>query len=126
MTGRVEIDPTDPTPPYEQLRRQLQDLITVGALPTGTRLSPVRRLAGDLGLAPGTVARAYRELEAAGFVRTRRGGGTTVLDKPKGSPEQHHADLAEAAARFVTTARAWGFDDAAITRAVADTLAAEP
>ncbi len=43
-------------------------------------MPPVRQLAGDLGVAVGTVARAYRELEVAGLVRSRRGGGTTVAN----------------------------------------------
>jgi GntR family transcriptional regulator len=56
----------DPTPPYEQLRRQLVDLIRSQVIGPGERLPPVQQLAGDLGLAVGTVARTYRELEAAG------------------------------------------------------------
>ena len=74
----VTVDVLDPTPPYEQLRRQLADLIGSGVLSPGDRLPPVRQLAADLGLAVGTVARTYRELEQAGYVRSRRGGGTRV------------------------------------------------
>ena len=44
----------------------------------GTRLPAVRQLAADLGLAVNTVARAYRELEAAGLVETRGRHGTVV------------------------------------------------
>ncbi|MDP9398446.1 MAG: GntR family transcriptional regulator [Actinomycetota bacterium] len=63
----------DPIPPYEQLRRQPADFISSGAPPAGGRLPPLRQLAGDPGLAVDTVARAYRELEAAGLVRWPRG-----------------------------------------------------
>ena len=70
----VTVDVLDPTPPYEQLRRQLADLIGSGVLTPGDRLPPVRQLAADLGLAAGTVARTYRELEQSGHVRSRRGG----------------------------------------------------
>ena len=68
MTAPVAlvVDPDDPTPPYEQLRRQVRDLVGGGVLRPGDRLPPLRQLAGDLGLAVGTVARAYRELEADG------------------------------------------------------------
>ena len=71
--GRVilDVDPQSAVPPYEQLRAQVTGLVTTGGLPPGTRLPSIRQLAGDLGLAPGTVARAYRELEAAGVVATR-------------------------------------------------------
>jgi DNA-binding transcriptional regulator YhcF (GntR family) len=47
-------------------------------IPAGQRLPTVRKLAADLGLAPNTVARAYRELEADGFVETRGRNGTVV------------------------------------------------
>ena len=77
MVG-LHVDQTDPTPPYEQLRRQLVVLIEAGTLREGARLPPVRQLAADLALATGTVARTYRELEKAGLVRSRRGAGTAV------------------------------------------------
>lgn len=80
----------DPTPPYEQLRRQFEQLITSGLLQPGTRLPPLRQLAGDLRLAVGTVARTYRELEAVGLVQSRRGGGTRVAElaaQPSPDPE---------------------------------------
>ena len=51
----------------------------------GTRLPSIRQLAGDLGLAGGTVARAYRELEQEGVVATRGRHGTVVAE-PVGGP----------------------------------------
>ncbi|GGL37322.1 GntR family transcriptional regulator [Phycicoccus endophyticus] len=65
-------------PPYEQLRAQVAGHIATGALGPGDRLPTIRALAGDLGVATGTVARAYRELESAGLVTTRRRTGTVV------------------------------------------------
>lgn len=79
----LRVDEQDPTPPFEQIRRQIVVAIDSGTLVDGDRLAPVRQLAGDLGVAPGTVARAYRELESAGYVITRRGGGTKIA--PAGS-----------------------------------------
>ena len=64
------VDTASPVPPFEQLRLQLIAQIERGELPPGTQLPTVRRLAADLGLAPNTVARTYRELEQAGLVRT--------------------------------------------------------
>lgn len=75
---KVTVDLGSPTPQYEQIRSQIVALITTGALGQGDRLPTVRVLASDLGIAPGTVARAYRELEAAGQVVTRRRVGTTI------------------------------------------------
>src|ERR1700712_5347332 len=75
----LTVDDTSPVPPFEQVRAQLATQITDGVLTAGTRLPTVRRLADDLGLAVNTVARSYRELEAAGLVETRGRVGTVVL-----------------------------------------------
>jgi DNA-binding transcriptional regulator YhcF (GntR family) len=113
---QLSVASTDPTPPYEQVRRQLAALIGDGVLPPGERLPPLRQLAGDLGLAVGTVARAYRELEAAGLVVGRRGGGTRVAAQPTHPAPQHPAPAGELAG---TTSQLAG-DEAALLRAAAD------
>lgn len=74
----LAIDPNSQIPPYEQLRRQLIEQISSRKLPAHTKLPAVRRLAADLALAPGTVARAYKELEAEGYLITKGRGGTLV------------------------------------------------
>lgn len=105
MSLAVRVDASDPTPPYEQLRRQLAGAIQAGTLASGTRLPTVRQLAGDLALAPGTVMRAYSELEASGLVTTRRGLGTVVAHLV---PDAAGVRIAALAAGFVTQARAAG------------------
>lgn len=104
----LDIDTASPTPPYEQLRAQLSDMILSGVLPVGQRLPPIRQLAADLGLAPGTVARVYRELEASDLVVSRVRHGTVVA--PRRAPAAHVArDAADDAARtFVLTAMRLG------------------
>ena len=74
----ITIDPQAPEPPYEQVRDQLRAQVEKGELTPGTKLPTVRRLAGDLGLATNTVARAYRELEALGVIETRGRAGSVV------------------------------------------------
>ena len=80
----LEVDPDAPVPPYEQLRQQITALVLAGALARGDRLPSIRQLANDLGLAGGTVARAYRELEAEGVVASRGRHGTTIQGPPRG------------------------------------------
>jgi DNA-binding transcriptional regulator YhcF (GntR family) len=75
----ITVDPVGLTPPYEQVRSQLEALIRAGELAQGTRLPTVRQLSLDLGLAVNTVARAYKELESDRLVETRGRNGTFVL-----------------------------------------------
>lgn len=121
----LTVTATDPTPPYEQLRRQLVALIQDGVLAGGQRLPPLRQLASDLGLAVGTVARTYRELEAAGLVESRRGRGTRVADlaplAPLASAEEI-SPLRHAAEEFVRRALASGAERPAIVAAVRQAL----
>lgn len=115
MSLALRLDAADPTPPFEQLRRQLATAIRAGALAAGTRLPTVRQLAGDLGVAPGTVMRAYRELEEAGLIETRRGSGTTVAP---GQADAGALGIAALTDRFIADAVRAGADPGGIRRAV--------
>ncbi len=77
-----EIDTTASVPPFEQIKAQAIAQIASGELLAGTKLATVRQLASDLGIAPNTVARAYRELEADGFLLSRGRNGTVVKAQP--------------------------------------------
>ena len=79
----LEVDPRSPVAPYEQLRQQVTALVLAGGLVPGDRLPSIRQLANDLGIAGGTVARSYRELESDGVVTTHGRHGTVI----KGAPE---------------------------------------
>ncbi|WP_406401019.1 GntR family transcriptional regulator [Streptomyces sp. NBC_00879] len=99
----ISVNHASPVPPYEQLRSQLADLISVGRLRQGERLPSVRQFASDLGLANNTVVRAYRELETAGLVKSRRGSGTQVV-APAATTDVK-AKLAEHAGSFAAAAQ---------------------
>ncbi len=118
MSPQLTLDPEDPTPPYEQLRRQLADLITAGQLSPGDRLPPLRQLAGDLGLAVGTVARTYRELEQEGLLTSRRGGGTRVASLGAPPTTTRRRLLAGMTRDYVERARGLGFSDEEIATAM--------
>jgi GntR family transcriptional regulator len=84
VNAGISVDLRSATPPYEQIRSQISSLIATGTLPVGSRLPTVRSLAADLGIAAGTVARAYKELEAAGLIESRRRNGTVVAHAAPG------------------------------------------
>ena len=72
------IDPTSKVPPFEQLRAQVIEAIRDGTLTPGARLPTIRTLADELGVAPNTVARSYRELESDEMIETRGRSGSFV------------------------------------------------
>lgn len=101
----ITVDAASAVPPFEQIRGQLTDQIRAGALPGGTRLPAIRQLAGDLRVAPGTVARAYAELESAGLVESSRAHGTRVR-----AEQVLDDEVRRAAVRFVQVLRASSTD----------------
>jgi GntR family transcriptional regulator len=119
----IRVEPVSAVPPYEQVRRQIADLIMHGTLPAGSKLPPVRQLAADLGVANGTVARAYQQLEAAGLVITRRAAGTRVAPTTTLSAKARAEALADRAQEYVLAARQLGADDVELREAVNGALA---
>ena len=65
------------------LIRALREAVRSGRLAPGTRLPPYRSLAADLGVARNTVADAYAELVAEGWLTARQGSGTRVAERAK-------------------------------------------
>ena len=103
----ITIDPGAQEPPFEQIKEQVSAQRTTGEMPAGHRLPPVRQLATELGLAPNTVARAYRELEAAGVIETRGRHGSFIV----GTGASAQKEGAAAAAEYVARIRALGLSD---------------
>lgn len=77
----IKIDDKSDRSIYEQIVARIQEGIATGALRSGDRIPTVRRLADDLDIAPGTVARAYGELERLGAVVTEGTRGTRVAPR---------------------------------------------
>lgn len=104
----LTVDPTSATPPFEQIKTRLTEQRASGELPAGHRLPPVRRLATELGVAANTVARAYRELEAAGIIETRGRHGSFVV----GTADSARAEATVAAREYRDRVRELGLTDA--------------
>ncbi|MFD3514957.1 PLP-dependent aminotransferase family protein [Streptomyces sp. NPDC058657] len=73
--------PADKGGRQASLTRALREAIREGRLAPGTRLPPYRSLAADLGIARNTVASAYAELVAEGWLAARQGSGTRVAER---------------------------------------------
>lgn len=120
MSNPFRIDPDSPVAPYEQLRRSIAERIERGELLPGAKLPPVRRLAAELDLAANTVARAYRELEATGLLRTAGRAGTFVAEPGLGDAE---LEAAQRLTRdYVAQLRMLGLDPERIPKLVAAEL----
>lgn len=77
----ISVNFRDPRPIYEQIKDNLRRLIVTGLLPTGSKLPSVREMASDLAINPSTIQRAYRELEAEGYISSQPGKGSFVCTK---------------------------------------------
>lgn len=78
MSVVLEIDRNSDWPIYRQIVAQIKQQISLGDLPAGTRLPPVRQLAESIGVTRLTVHNAYSELQSYGWVEARVGSGTFV------------------------------------------------
>lgn len=79
---QVVLDDASDRSIYEQVVAQVQEAVATGRLAGGERLATVRQLADALDVAPGTVARAYAELERLGVVVAEGTRGTRVALRP--------------------------------------------
>ena len=77
---QIRVSTNDGIPIYLQIINQIKYMVASGRLEPGDKLPPVRKLAEQLLVNPNTVARAYRELEAANVLNTRQGSGVFVSD----------------------------------------------
>ena len=74
----IVVDADSTMPPYQQIVDQIRALVQSGDLQAGAALPTIRQLAGDLAVAPNTVARAYAELQADGWIEADGRRGTRV------------------------------------------------
>ncbi len=118
----LHVDPGLPVPAFEQIRDQVAAGRASGELPAHHRLPTVRRLAADLGVAPNTVARAYRELEASGIIETRGRLGSFVT----ATAQSARREAAAAARDYLARVRALGLSDADAVAALRDAARLSP
>ena len=91
----VHLDYRDARPIYTQIYDGFREQIQAGILPQGEKLPSVRELAAELTINPNTIQRAYRELEAAGWIATVPGKGCFVCGMPAAQPMAERMALLE-------------------------------
>lgn len=111
----IAVDPEFETPPYVQIFEQIRAAIERGELAPDVALPTVRQLAGDLGVAPNTVARAYADLQNEGWLVSEGRRGTRVASRiPMAERRARMSALTEAVSRFVENLKHRGFTSAEI------------
>ncbi|MGI5978819.1 MAG: GntR family transcriptional regulator [Oscillospiraceae bacterium] len=70
----------DARPIYEQVKDGLRVAILTGAMQKDEKCPSVRELAGQLAINPNTIQKAYRELEAEGYIYSVPGKGNFVSE----------------------------------------------
>ena len=76
----IVISAANPDPLYKQITDQVKDAIASGALKPNTKLPSIRDMARELNISSITIKRAYSDLETEGYILTRSGLGSFVLE----------------------------------------------
>ncbi len=79
----IAIDLRNPKPIYEQIKDSIKELIITGALKQDEQLPSIREMAQDTSINPNTIQKAYKDLEAEGFIYTVTGRGNFVAPPPQ-------------------------------------------
>ena len=116
-TIRIDVEAADPV--WRQIADQVRAALIGGRIKPGAQLASVRELAVDLGVNHNTVAEAYRQLAAEGFLLLDRRAGAVVLERPAPRPAPGEQDrFVRRLKLLVAEARAAGVPAAALRRAM--------
>lgn len=83
----IQLDYKSSKPIYEQIIEQMKFHVMRNYLKPGDAIPSVRKLALELKITPGTVAKAYQELERQGVIETIRGKGTFIAEELSIKPD---------------------------------------
>jgi GntR family transcriptional regulator len=123
----LQIVTGDPRPITRQITDGVKRLIAGGELQAGDALPSVRGLAQQLSVNPNTVAKAYAELSAEGWLLSRAGMGLFVAEqRQRLSDAERERRLDEAVDRFVGDVIGLDYQADAILDRVADELSHYP
>lgn len=88
VTNVIEINPMSSQPIFEQIIAQVKMAVLKGLLKPGDSIPSVRKMALALSVTPGTVAKAYSELERQQVIVTIRGKGAYIAEEGKINPSE--------------------------------------
>ena len=107
----LQIDPNDGNPIYMQIIEQIKRAISIGVFEVGKPVPTIREIAIELRINPNTVAKAIRELEREGVLKTYVGKGSFVTENSINIAMQENMENGEKLAeQFVKDLQWLGFD----------------
>jgi GntR family transcriptional regulator len=112
----ITLDLSDERPIYQQIVDEVRRALVLGMLAPEDPLPSVRALAAELRVNPNTVQQAYRELERAGIIYSRRGQGTFVA--PGAGEDEREALMRDVAERALKDARRYGIEPGELADAI--------
>lgn len=118
----IQLDNESTIPLYVQLYRHIKQMIEQGKLSTNFKMPPIRWMAEKLQINPGTVVRAYKELERNGFLISKWGSGSFVAEVPLYESEESDEQTAFA---YQSTAFSEGMIDMSSVALDPDRFSAE-
>ena len=97
----IQLNYREAKPIYEQIKEGLRRLVVSNSFLPNEKLPSVREMASRLAINPNTIQKAYRELEAEGYIYTVSGKGTYVASREE-VQETRNEELLEAFDEIVT------------------------
>jgi molybdate-binding protein/DNA-binding transcriptional regulator YhcF (GntR family) len=124
MIRDIDFKPDEPV--YSQITDYIRTQVALGKFKPDERLPAIRVFADKLGIDPGTVARAYRELEQEGTIISRRGSGSFISARgsEKHLTEQRRQRLSLVIEKSILESLGLGFSPEDIETAFTLSLAA--
>jgi GntR family transcriptional regulator len=91
----ILLNPSGGKPLFEQIKDRLREQVLSGVWRPHDKLPSVRELAQTAAINPNTIQKAYRDLEAEGFIYSVAGRGCYAAETPPGVIERRRHELAE-------------------------------
>ena len=115
----IKLDIKRDTPIYEQIVEQVKFHVVKGNIKPGMAIPSVRKLALELNITPGTVAKAYQELERQGIVETIRGKGVYIAGETDRKPDAVRLEAAKKNLEpGLLELKVMGFSEAEVTKMI--------
>lgn len=116
----IQFDMSDHRPLYEQIKERMKELIITGVLNPEDKIPSVRELASQLTINPNTIQRAYRDLEAEGYIYSVRAKGSFVAPSDRAESRAEMDTLTDTFISLVRQAKYFGITEGALTDKIAE------